>query len=108
FGAGTRPRYTRKTVAQAREGRVDAFTALGVLSAIVWILIITISVKRMAPLAMDHAEFVGVLPQNATSLRVLAGTNPQIIGPKCTGHRAQGPRPAANHGALRLIERPKD
>jgi KUP system potassium uptake protein len=42
---GTSPLYTLQTVAQAMGGRFDAPSALGVLSLIVWTLIVTISIK---------------------------------------------------------------
>jgi KUP system potassium uptake protein len=42
---GTSPLYTLQTVVQATGGRFDAPMALGVLSLIVWTLIITISIK---------------------------------------------------------------
>src|SRR5215469_4961172 len=42
---GTSPLYTLQTVVQATGGRFTADTAIGVLSLIVWTLIITISIK---------------------------------------------------------------
>jgi KUP system potassium uptake protein len=42
---GTSPLYTLQTIVQAVGGRFSAETALGVLSLIVWTLIITISIK---------------------------------------------------------------
>jgi len=42
---GTSPLYTLQTVVQAVGGHFDAQTALGVLSLIIWTLIITISIK---------------------------------------------------------------
>jgi len=42
---GTSPLYTLQTVVQATGGRFTAASALGVLSLIVWTLLITISVK---------------------------------------------------------------
>jgi KUP system potassium uptake protein len=42
---GTSPLYTLQTVVQALDGEVSVESALGVLSLIVWTLIITISVK---------------------------------------------------------------
>ena len=42
---GTSPLYTLQTVVQATGGQFTAQSALGILSAIVWTLIITISVK---------------------------------------------------------------
>src|ERR1700683_3439554 len=42
---GTSPLYTLQTVLQATGGRLKPGTALGVLSLIIWTLIITVSVK---------------------------------------------------------------
>ena len=42
---GTSPLYTLQTAVQAVGGHFDAQTALGVLSLIIWTLIITISIK---------------------------------------------------------------
>src|ERR1035441_3884540 len=42
---GTSPLYTLKTIVQAVGGKFSAESALGVLSLIVWTLIITISIK---------------------------------------------------------------
>src|ERR1700742_4133688 len=42
---GTSPLYTFQAIAKAVGGHLDADTAMGVLSLIVWALIITISVK---------------------------------------------------------------
>src|SRR6202011_5129965 len=45
---GTSPLYTLQTVVQATGGQFTARSALGVLSSIVWTLIITVSVKYCA------------------------------------------------------------
>src|SRR5215470_14100427 len=42
---GTSPLYTLQTVVADAGGRPDAKTALGILSLIVWALLVTISVK---------------------------------------------------------------
>src|ERR1700723_1769755 len=42
---GTSPLYTLQTVVQATGGRFTAESALGILSLIVWTLIITVSIK---------------------------------------------------------------
>jgi len=42
---GTSPLYTLQTVAAAMGGRFSSASALGVLSLIVWTLIITVSIK---------------------------------------------------------------
>src|SRR5580692_221561 len=42
---GTSPLYTLQTVVQATGGRFTAASALGVLSLIIWTLLVTISVK---------------------------------------------------------------
>lgn len=42
---GTSPLYTLQTVVQATGGQFSAHTALGILSLIVWTLVITISIK---------------------------------------------------------------
>src|SRR5580700_621611 len=42
---GTSPLYTLQTVLQATGGRLTPATALGVLSLIIWTLIITVSIK---------------------------------------------------------------
>src|ERR1700742_1753800 len=42
---GTSPLYTLQTVVQATGGHFTAHSALGILSAVVWTLIITISFK---------------------------------------------------------------
>src|SRR5580700_11165505 len=55
---GTSPLYTLQTVVQATGGRFTAESALGVLSLIVWTLIITVSVKYclMVMRADNHGE----------------------------------------------------
>jgi KUP system potassium uptake protein len=40
--------------------------------------------QQIAPLVMEHARFVGVLPEHAVSLNVIFETIPRIIGPKCS------------------------
>ena len=42
---GTSPLYTLQTVVQAAGGRFSTETALGILSLIIWTLLITISIK---------------------------------------------------------------
>src|SRR6202171_1455452 len=42
---GTSPLYTLQTVVQATGGRLTPASALGVLSLIIWTLIITVSIK---------------------------------------------------------------
>src|SRR5271154_4149015 len=42
---GTSPLYTLQTVVQATGGRFTPHSALGILSLIIWTLIVTISVK---------------------------------------------------------------
>ena len=45
---GTSPLYTLQTVVQASGGRFTPLSALGILSSIIWTLIITISIKYCA------------------------------------------------------------
>src|ERR1700736_2651472 len=42
---GTSPRHTLQTVCQATGGQFTPQSALGILSAIIWTLVITVSVK---------------------------------------------------------------
>jgi KUP system potassium uptake protein len=55
---GTSPLYTLQTVVQAMGGRFTAETALGILSLIVWTLIITVSIKYclLVMRADNHGE----------------------------------------------------
>ena len=55
---GTSPLYTLQTVVQAEGGRFNTTTAIGVLSLIVWTLIITVSVKYagLVMRADNHGE----------------------------------------------------
>src|SRR5262252_5960484 len=55
---GTSPLYTFPAIAKALGGEVDAQSALGILSLIVWTLIITVSIKYCLLLmrADNHGE----------------------------------------------------
>jgi KUP system potassium uptake protein len=55
---GTSPLYTLQTVVQATGGRFTPESALGILSAIIWTLLITISIKYCAVVmrADNHGE----------------------------------------------------
>jgi KUP system potassium uptake protein len=45
---------------------------------------LTRSAQKVSRLIMDHAHFVGVLPQNAIALSVIFEPTPRITGPSCT------------------------
>src|SRR3984957_4161865 len=68
---GTSPLYTLQTVVQATGGQFTPQSALGILSAIVWTLIITISVKYCVfVMRADHHGEGGIL-----ALMSLIGAN---------------------------------
>src|SRR5580700_5746827 len=75
---GTSPLYTLQTVVQATGGRFTAESALGILSLIVWTLIITISIKYclFVMRADNHGEG-GIL-----ALMSLVGANSFARGAK--------------------------
>ncbi|MBV8168525.1 MAG: KUP/HAK/KT family potassium transporter, partial [Alphaproteobacteria bacterium] len=59
---GTSPLYTLQAVTQAVGGRFDPETALGMLSLIVWALIVTISLKYcFVVMRADHHGEGGIL-----------------------------------------------
>ena len=45
---------------------------------------LTRSAQKVSRVIMDHAHFVGVLPQNAIALSVVFENTPRIVGPTCT------------------------
>ena len=45
---------------------------------------LTRSAQKVSRVIMDHAHFVGVLPENAIALSVVFENTPRIIGPTCT------------------------
>jgi KUP system potassium uptake protein len=45
---------------------------------------LTRSTQKVPRLIMDHARFVGVLPQNAIALSVLFENTPRVSGPNCS------------------------
>src|ERR1700678_104370 len=45
---------------------------------------LTRSTQKVSRLIMDHALFVGVLPQNAIALGIVFENTPRIAGPACT------------------------
>ena len=45
---------------------------------------LTRSAQKVSRLIMDHAHFVGVLPENAIALSVVFENTPRITGPACT------------------------
>jgi KUP system potassium uptake protein len=68
---GTSPLYTLQTVAQATHGHMTATTAVGVFSAIIWTLIVTVSIKYcLFVMRADHAGEGGIL-----ALMSLVGAN---------------------------------
>ncbi len=68
---GTSPLYTLQTVVQATGGHFTPQSALGILSAIVWTLIITVSVKYCVfVMRADHGGEGGIL-----ALMSLVGAN---------------------------------
>ena len=68
---GTSPLYTLQTVVQAAGGRFTPHSALGVLSLIVWTLIVTISIKYcLFVMRADHRGEGGIL-----ALMSLIGAN---------------------------------
>jgi KUP system potassium uptake protein len=48
------------------------------------IVFLTRSTQKVSRLIMDHAHFVGVLPQNAIALSVLFEPVPRVSGPNCS------------------------
>jgi KUP system potassium uptake protein len=45
---------------------------------------LTRSAQKVSRVIMDHAHFVGVLPENAIALSVVFENTPRIVGPTCT------------------------
>jgi KUP system potassium uptake protein len=47
-------------------------------------IFLTRSTQKVSKLIMDHARFVGVLPQHAVALSIVFENTPRIVGPICT------------------------
>jgi KUP system potassium uptake protein len=47
-------------------------------------IFLTRSTQKVSKLIMDHARFVGVLPQHAVALSIVFENTPRIVGPMCT------------------------
>src|SRR6202030_708416 len=73
---GTSPLYTLQTVVQATGGRFTPHSALGVLSLIVWTLIVTVSIKYcLFVMRADNRGEGGIL-----ALMSLIGANGFVPG----------------------------
>src|ERR1035441_8389217 len=72
---GTSPLYTLQTVVQAVGGKFSAESALGVLSLIVWTLIITISIKYCLFVMRADNYGDGVITPAISVLSALEGVN---------------------------------
>jgi KUP system potassium uptake protein len=73
---GTSPLYTLQTVVQATGGRFTPHSALGILSMIVWTLIVTISIKYcLFVMRADNKGEGGIL-----ALMSLIGANGFVPG----------------------------
>src|SRR5580698_8068122 len=84
---GTSPLYTLQTVVQATGGRFTPESALGILSLIVWTLIITVSIKYclFVMRADNHGEggilaLMSLIGANTLSGRLAAFTGMGLLG----------------------------
>jgi KUP system potassium uptake protein len=71
-----RPESAEKFLADLRDGAIPRVAGTTVF--------LTRSTQKVSRLIMDHAHFVGVLPENAIALSVVFESTPRITGPTCT------------------------
>jgi KUP system potassium uptake protein len=70
------PHSAEKFLADLRNGSIPRVAGTTVF--------LTRSAQKVSRLIMDHAHFVGALPENAIALSVLFENTPRIAGPTCT------------------------
>jgi KUP system potassium uptake protein len=70
------PPSAEKFLADLRSGAIPRVAGTTVF--------LTRSTQKVSRLIMDHAHFVGVLPDNAIALSVVFENTPRITGPTCT------------------------
>jgi KUP system potassium uptake protein len=70
------PPSAEKFLADLRNGAIPRVAGTTVF--------LTRSTQKVSRLIMDHAHFVGVLPENAIALSVVFENTPRISGPTCT------------------------
>jgi KUP system potassium uptake protein len=70
------PQSAEKFLADLRNGAIPRVAGTTVF--------LTRSAQKVSRVIMDHAHFVGVLPENAIALSVVFENTPRITGPTCT------------------------
>jgi KUP system potassium uptake protein len=70
------PQSAEKFLTELRNGSIPRVAGTTVF--------LTRSAQKVSRVIMDHAHFVGVLPQNAIALSVVFENTPRIVGPTCT------------------------
>jgi KUP system potassium uptake protein len=70
------PQAAEKFLADLRNGAIPRVAGTTVF--------LTRSAQKVSRVIMDHAHFVGVLPENAIALSVVFENTPRITGPTCT------------------------